>query len=78
MGGLQRQKLEFRSQPETSLNYLPKSSGAIYRQWHSSIRKRAKRAIIASQRTRRFARLAQIPRLRKKRLLGMTIELSHY
>jgi hypothetical protein len=33
---------------------------------------RAKRAIIASQRARRNARLAQIPRLRKERLLGMT------
>ena len=49
----------------------------------SFIRKRAKRAIIASQKARRTAGLAQIPfdfaqgrlSLRKKRLLGMTKKL---
>jgi shikimate 5-dehydrogenase len=39
-----------------------------------SIRKRAKRAITASPRTRRFARLAQILHLRKERLFRMTIQ----
>jgi len=46
------------------------------------MRKGAKRAIIASQRTRRTARLAQIPfgfaqgrlSLREERLFGMTIK----
>jgi hypothetical protein len=51
----------------------------------SLIGKRAKRAIIASRKERRFARLAQIPfdcaqgkiSLRKETLLRMTIRLSH-
>jgi hypothetical protein len=42
----------------------------------NSIGKRARRAIIGSQRTRRVARLAQIPRRSKERLLGMTIKLE--
>ena len=53
---------------------------------HPAIGKRARRAIIASQRTRPFgcaqgrllARLAQIPRCAKERLPGMTIKLGHY
>jgi len=40
--------------------------------------KQAKRAIIASYRTRRFARLAQIHRCAKKASLRMTIKLRHY
>jgi len=55
-------------------------------QWCSSTGKRAKRAVIVSQRTRQIARLAQIPSaslgtgssLRKERLFRMTIELHHY
>jgi hypothetical protein len=50
------------------------------------IGKRAKRAVIVSQRTRHIARLAQIPSaslgtgssLRKERLFRMTIKLHHY
>jgi hypothetical protein len=40
--------------------------------WVRAIGKRAKRAVIASQRTRRNARLAQIPRSAKSALLRMT------
>jgi hypothetical protein len=40
--------------------------------------KRAKRAIIASQSTRRFARLAQILRYAKNACSRMTIKLRHY
>ncbi len=40
--------------------------------------KRAKRAVIASQRMRRFRAARPDPSLRKERLLGMTSTLSHY
>jgi hypothetical protein len=51
---------------------------ASVRQWLSLIGKRAKRAIIgvAKYATHRAAR--PDPSLRKERLLGMTIKLSHY
>jgi len=48
------------------------------REWCSLIRERAKHAIIASQGTRGFARLAQILRCAKNALLRITIKLYHY
>src|SRR5439155_23645213 len=46
--------------------------------WCSLVRKRAKRAIIASQETQRFARLAQILRCAKNACSRMTIKLHNY
>src|SRR5438046_7221359 len=48
------------------------------RRWCSLLRKRAKRAIIASQGTRRFARLAQILRCAKNACSRMTLKLHHH
>jgi len=55
----------------------PISRSGMRRQWCSLIRKRAKRATIASQEPRRSAARPN-PSRRKERLLRMTIKVHHY